>query len=62
MIEISLIKILTSICFCEERGKGGWGKGGMEDGGWERGRLREINCPMDFWGNSPELRLVQIEF
>ena len=42
MLENSLIKILTSICFCEERGKGGGGmedvgkeKGAIEDGGWE---------------------------
>jgi hypothetical protein len=41
MLENSLIKILTSICFCEERGKGGGrkGRGGMEDGGWEGGLM-----------------------
>lgn len=64
MLENSLIKILTSICFCEERGKGGRGGRKMEDGKMEagRGRLRDINCPIDFWGDCPELRLVQIEF
>lgn len=34
MLENSLIKKLTSICFCEERGKE---DGGKEDGGWVRG-------------------------
>lgn len=28
MLENSLVKILTSICFCEERGKGRWRLGG----------------------------------
>jgi hypothetical protein len=40
MIEISLVKKLTSICFCEERGEGGMEDGHMEDGGWRKGRLR----------------------
>lgn len=42
MLENSLIKILTSICFCEERGegRGGMEDGHMEDGGWRKGRLR----------------------
>ncbi len=36
MLENSLIKILTSICFCEERGMEDGGKedGGKEEGGW----------------------------
>jgi hypothetical protein len=35
-----------------------------EDGRWRKGegRFSVINCPMAFWGDSPDLRLVQIEF
>jgi hypothetical protein len=39
MLENSLIKILTIICFYEERGNGRWGNGswGKEDGGRKMG-------------------------
>jgi hypothetical protein len=66
MIEISLVKKLTSICFCEERGRdeGEWrmGKRKMEERRWGDGAFRDINCPMAFWGGIPEHRLVQIVF
>ncbi len=64
MLENSLIKILTSICFCEERGngRGGMEEGGMEEGGMEEGVFRDINCPMVFLGGIPDHRLAQSVF